>query len=148
MLREKIDELIAQETKCNSGCLGILKLIKAEFQKYNASKEAITKPMDDTIEIQIFNKMVKQRKESEELYVKGGRQDLAYNERKEIEFIELYLPAPVTEEQIEEAFAEVLSCGAIPPQKKNMGLYIRHIKSKYPTADGKLVSQIVSKKLS
>ena len=148
MLREKIDELIAQEMRCDSGSIGILRLIKAEFQKYNASKEAVTKPMDDAIEIQILNRMVKQRKEAESLYIDGGRQDLAYNERKEIEFIELYLPSPITEEQIEEAFAEVLSSGVIPPQKKTMGLYIRHIKRKYPTADGKMISQIVSKKLS
>ena len=147
MLREKIDELIAQEMRCDSGCIGTLRLIKAEFQKYNASKEAVTKPMDDTIEIQILNKMVKQRKEAETMYAAGGRQDLAYNEHKEIEFIELYLPETASESDIEAEVDNIISSG-VEPVKKNMGTIIKQVKAKYPTADGKMVSQIVSKKLS
>lgn len=144
MLREKIDQMISKAAVEKDPALDTLRLIKAEFQKYNASKEAVSKPMDDAIEIQILNKMVKQRKESEELYLKGNRSDLAQQERAECSFIETFLPAPVTEQQIRDAASEVLASGIIPPQKKNMGLYIRHIKNKYPTADGKLVSQIVS----
>lgn len=147
MLREKIDELIAQEMRCDSGSIGILRLIKAEFQKYNASKEAVTKPMDDAIEIQILNRMVKQRKEAESLYIDGGRQDLAYNERKEIEFIELYLPDTASESDIENEVDNIIILG-VEPVKKNMGIIIKQVKAKYPTADGKLVSKIVSEKLS
>lgn len=147
MLREKIDELIAQEIHCDSGCIGILRLIKAEFQKYNASKEAVTKPMDDAIEIQILNRMVKQRKEAESLYVAGGRQDLAYKEHKEIDFIELYLPETASESDIEAEVNNIINSG-VEPIKKNMGTIIKQVKAKYPTADGKLVSTIVSQKLN
>lgn len=147
MLREKIDELIAQEMHCDSGCIGILRLIKAEFQKYNASKEAVTKPMDDTIEIQILNRMVKQRKESELMYIEGGRQDLAYKEHKEIEFIELYLPETASESDIEAEVDNIISLG-VEPVKKNMGTIIKQVKARYPTADGKLVSDLVKKRLS
>ena len=146
MLREKIDELIAQETKCNSGCLGILKLIKSEFQKYNASKEAVSKKMDDAIEIQILNKMVKQREEAEALYVAGGRQDLAFNERKEADFIKMYLPEPVTEQDIEKEINAIIDSG-VEPIKKNMGTIIKQVKAKHPTANGKVVSDMVLKKL-
>jgi len=146
MLREKIDELIAQATHNGDSSLGILRLIKAEFLKYNASKEAVKKPIDDIIEIQILNKMVKQRKEAELMYVNGGRQDLADKEHQEAEFIEAYLPVPVTEEEINAEVNQIFFDGVMPV-KKNMGLIIKKVKEKYPTADGKLVSTIVSKKL-
>lgn len=147
MLREKIDELITQEMHCDSGCIGILRLIKAEFQKYNASKEAVTKPMDDAIEIQILNRMVKQRKEAELMYIEGGRQDLAYKEHKEIEFIELYLPETASESDIEAEVDNIISSG-VEPIKKNMGTIIKQVKARYPTADGKLVADLVKKRLS
>ena len=147
MLREKIDELIAQATTQRNQEVEILRMIKAEFQKYNASKEAITKPMDDAVEIQILNKMVKQRKEAEMMYVDGGRQDLATNEHKEIEFIEKYLPAAATETDIEAEVNNIINSG-VEPIKKNMGTIIKQVKAKYPTADGKLVSTIVSQKLN
>ena len=61
--------------------------------------------------------------------------------------IKEFLPKEVTEEQIIEAFNAVLENG-IEPSRKNMGLFIRGIKEKLPTADGKLVSTVVSSKLS
>lgn len=147
MLREKIDGLIAQATTQRNQEVEILRMIKAEFQKYNASKEAVTKPMDDAVEIQILNKMVKQRKEAEMMYVKAGRQDLATNEHKKIEFIEKYLPAAATETDIEAEVNNIINSG-VEPIKKNMGTIIKQVKAKYPTADGKLVSTIVSQKLN
>lgn len=147
MLREKIDDLIAQEMHCDSGCIGILRLIKAEFQKYNASKEAVKKPMDDAIEIQILNRIVKQRKESESLYAAGGRQDLAFNERKEYEFIELYLPEIASESDIESEIDNIISSG-IEPVRKNMGQIIKKVKELLPNVDGKLVSDLVKKRLN
>lgn len=57
-----------------------LRLIKAEFMKYDTSKEAVSKPMDDVIELNLLKKMVKQRRESAEMYIAGNRPELA--ERK------------------------------------------------------------------
>lgn len=148
MLREKIDGLIAETTaNRNFEHLNVFRLVKTEFQKYNASKEAVTKPMDDTVEVTILKRMVKQRRESAEMYTKGGREDLADKELLECEIIEGWLPAPVTEDQIRAEVDAVIS-GGVEPVKRNMGQIIKAVKSKYPSADGKLVSTVVMSKLT
>ena len=147
MLREKIDSLISEATVNGDPLqLKVFRLIKTEFQKYNASKEAVTKPMDDNVEITILKRMVKQRQESAEMYHQGGREDLEENERLESTVIQGWLPAPVTEEQIEAEVNQIIFDGVMPV-KKNMGQIIKAVKAKYPAADGKLVSQVVSSKL-
>lgn len=148
MIREKIEHLISEATKNREMFeLETLRLVKAELMKYNASKEAVSKPMDDNIEISILKKMVKQRKESAELYNQGNRPELAEKETKEADFIAQFLPKETSVEEIEEAVNAIISSG-VEPVKKNMGRIIKEVKSKYPAADGKLVSQVVSSKLS
>lgn len=148
MIREKIEHLISEATKNREMFeLETIRLVKAELMKYNASKEAISKPMDDNIEIGILKKMVKQRKESAELYNQGNRPELAEKETKEADFIAQFLPKETSVEEIEEAVNAIISSG-VEPVKKNMGQIIKTVKSKYPAADGKLVSQVVSSKLS
>lgn len=148
MIREKIENLISEATKNREMFeLETLRLVKSELMKYNASKEAVSKPMDDNIEISILKKMVKQRKESAELYNQGNRPELAEKETKEADFIAQFLPKETSVEEIEEAVNAIISSG-VEPVKKNMGRIIKEVKSKYPAADGKLVSQVVSSKLS
>lgn len=148
MLYERIDTEIHDATiKDDRFTLDILRLIKAEFLKYNASKEALKTPMSDAVEITLMQKMVKQRKESAELYRQGGRTDLAEKEEAEANFIRGFLPAPVTTEMLEEAVNQAFFDG-IMPVKKNMGLIIKTVKEKYPTADGKTLAAIVSAKLT
>ena len=65
----------------------------------------------------------------------------------ELIIIQEFLPKEITKEQIEEEFVNILSNG-VEPIKKNMGLFIKEIKNKYPMADGKLVSGIVASKLN
>lgn len=81
------------------------------------------------------------------MYIEGCRQDLAYKEHKEIEFIELYLPETASESDIEAEIDNIISSG-VEPVKKNMGTIIKQVKARYPTADGKLVSDFVKKRLS
>ena len=148
MLHEVIDKKIQEATISSSKFeLECLRLIKAEFLKYNASKEAVGKPMDEAVEVSILKKMSKQRKESAELYQKGGRAELAEKELAEAKFVEQFLPAPVTREEIEAEVNQLIFDG-IMPVKKNMGQLIKAVKAKYPTADGKIVSEIVLSKLS
>ena len=80
------------------------------------------------------------------MYHQGGREDLEDNERLESTVIQGWLPAPVTEEQIEAEVNQIIFDGVMPV-KKNMGQIIKAVKAKYPAADGKLVSQVVSSKL-
>jgi len=146
MLYENIDKLIAEAMKNHDNIrLSTLRLIKTKFLEYKTSKGA--KPIDEAMEITLLRKMVAERKDAIGLYIAAGRNELAEKENNEMKIIQEFLPAEVTPEQIREAFNAVLGTG-IEPIKKNMGLFIRGIKEKLPTADGKSVSTYVSQNLS
>lgn len=146
MIYENIDKLIAEAMKeHNEVKLRTLRLIKTKFLEYKTSKGA--KPIDETIEISLLRKMVSERQDSIEQYIAAGRNELASKEKEELNIIEEFLPAPITEESILEKFNSLLDEG-IEPIRKNMGIFIKRIKDSYPTADGKIVSTIVSSKLS
>jgi uncharacterized protein YqeY len=105
---------------------------------YETAKNA--KPLDEAAEIQILRKMVAQREESVEQYKLAGRLESAEQEMKEIEILNSYLPAPVSKEDVED-FVKTL----ITPEttKKDMGNIVKTVKTKFPTAEGKLVADIV-----
>ena len=146
MLYENIDKLIAEAMKNHDNIrLSTLRLIKTKFLEYKTSKGA--KPINEAMEITLLRKMVAERKDAIGLYIAAGRNELAEKENNEMKIIQEFLPVEVTPEQIREAFNAVLSTG-IEPIKKNMGLFIRGIKEKLPTADGKSVSTYVSQNLS
>lgn len=146
MLYENIDKLIAEAMKNHDNIrLSTLRLIKTKFLEYKTSKGA--KPIDEAMEITLLRKMVAERKDAIGLYIAAGRNELAEKENNEMKIIQEFLPAEVTPEQIREAFNAILGTG-IEPIKKNMGLFIRGIKEKLPTADGKSVSTYVSQNLS
>ena len=140
MLKDNIDALIKEAMKeHNEVRTKTLRLIKTAFQNAETAKGA--KPITtDAQEIQILQKMVKQRKESVKQSESANRLDLAAGENAEISIISEFLPEEVKPEQIE---AEVLNCG-IELVRSNMGSIIRIIKGKYPATDGKVISQIVS----
>ena len=95
----------------------------------------------------ILNKMVKERLDDAANYEANGRKDLADKERLEASIISELLPKAATEDEINTAIDEFVSNnGCI--DKKSMGLAIKYVKSKYATADGKLVSTLVMKRLS
>jgi uncharacterized protein YqeY len=88
----------------------------------------------DTHILKLLQTMVKQRRQSIELYEKGGRQDLVDKERAELDVIQLFLPKPLTEE---EQKAAIQSCidqvGATTI--KDMGAVITCLRSRF---DGKM----------
>lgn len=145
MIYNSIDKLIAEAMKNHDNIrLSTLRLVKTKFLEYKTSKGA--KPIDESIEINLLRKMVSEREDSVQIYLSAGRNELADKEMKEINIIKEFLPAEVTEEQIAEAFKKSLADG-IEPIKKNMGIFIRNIKTLLSTADGKTVSTYVSKNL-
>ena len=78
----------------------------------------------------LLMKMIKQRKESAEMYEKGGRPDLAAQEREEIAIIEEFLPRQMTDEEIAEAVAATIEeVGA--QSLKDMGKVMGALKGKY-----------------
>ena len=139
MLKEKLNDLIkAAMLEKNQTKLETLRSIKTAFMNYETAKNA--KPLDEAAEIQILRKMVAQREESVEQYKLAGRHESAEQETKEIEILNSYLPAPVSKEDVEN-FVKTL----ITPEttKKDMGNIVKTVKTKFPTAEGKLVADIV-----
>ena len=139
MLKEKLNDLIkAAMLEKNQIKLETLRSIKTAFMNYETAKNA--KPLDEAAEIQILRKMVAQREESVEQYKLAGRLESAEQEMKEIEILNSYLPAPVSKEDVEN-FVKTL----ITPEttKRDMGNIVKEVKSKFPTAEGKLVADIV-----
>jgi len=145
MIYKNIDKLIAEAMKSqNEVKLRTYRLIKTAFMEYRTSKGA--HEIDEATEVQILRKMSVERADAIKMYAEAGRNDLAQKEREELEIIKEYLPAEITEKQIVEAYDAVMTSG-IEPIRKNMGMFIKAIKEKYPTADGKLVATIVGKNL-
>lgn len=145
MYNIEIDKMIMEALKAGQKVkAGAYRMLKAEFLVAKTAKNA--KPLDEAAEISIIKKMIKQRQDAAKEYMNAGRLELADNELDEVEVLKALLPAEITEAQINEAIAEIAE--AVEPIKKNMGLFMKGVKAKYPTADGKLVSELVGKYLN
>lgn len=106
-------------------------------------------PPSDSEVIKTLNTLVKQRREAAEQYLKGNRQDLADKELNEIKVIEVYLPAAVSETEIESAvLSSIQEVDAKSP--KDIGNVMKAVMSKFvgKTVDGKLVNALVKKHLA
>lgn len=144
----KIDELIIEATKNKKELkLNVLRGIKAAFLNYKTAKNA--KPLDDTAEIQILKKMVSQREESITMFESAGRKDLVEKETEELNILKEFLPAEITQAEIEESIEKWKKENNIENKipKKSMGIVIKYVKSQLPMADGKLTADIVKNML-
>lgn len=148
-----IDLLIKNSMKSkNQEELRAYKNLKAEIQLLKTAKNA--KPYDEAAEIQLILKMCKRLEEDIRGFSEARREDLESECRSELEVLKKLLPEPVNESQILwELFhgwygqrPEGAVCSAVhlmKIQKKEMGNAIKHLKSKFPQADGKIISNIV-----
>ncbi|MDO4879913.1 MAG: GatB/YqeY domain-containing protein [Capnocytophaga sp.] len=99
-------------------------------------------------EIKLLQRLVKQRKESAELYQKQGREDLAAPELAQAEVIAKFLPEQLSEEKVEEFIKNIVAkigAAGIKDMGKVMGKATKELAGK---ADGKLIANIVKKVLS
>lgn len=96
----------------------------------------------------VLKKLVKQRKESIEQFIAGGRNDLADQESSELKILETYLPAQMTRDQVEGLVGEVIAAlGA--KTVKDMGPVIKEVIARSAgSADNKTVSELVRAKLT
>ena len=132
MLRDKInDDLkVAMKGKDARG-ISTLRLVNSAIK--NADIEARgqgKEPLSDGDLLGLFQKMIKQRQESVELYDKGGRAELAAQEREEIAIISAYLPKQMSDDEVKAAIAAaVAETGAAG--MKDMGKVIGALRGKY-----------------
>lgn len=127
--------------KAKTSCL---RLIKTAF---NSAAKELKRELDQDEEIKILGTLAKQRRDSIEQFTKGGRQDLADQEKAELAWIELYLPAQLDESGINAVLDEVFA--QVQPQGiKDMGQVMKAVMARLQgQADGKLVNQLVRQRL-
>jgi hypothetical protein len=103
--------------------------------------------VDDAECMKVLVKLAKQRAESIELYRQGGREELARQEALELSVIESFLPAALSDDELEKLVAETISeAGAVGP--KDMGKVMKAVGPKVAgRADGKKVSEAVKAQL-
>jgi len=98
-------------------------------------------------EFSVLSKEAKKRKESIAMYRQGGREDLAAKEEQEFEIISSYLPAELSDEEIENIVSSVINETGAESLKdigKVMGKVMPQVRGR---ADGKRIQEIVKKKL-
>lgn len=127
--------------------LEALRGVKKEFLEAKTAKGAGGVLTDETA-TKILVKMVKQRKESAEIYKANNRPELAENELAEAAVIEEYLPKQMDEAELQEALKAIIAeVGAEGPQHlgKVMGVASKRLAGR---ADGKAINQTVRQLLS
>ena len=137
-LENKIQEDLKSSMKLrNTERTECLKMVKTAFMEYKTAKNA--KPLDESAEINIIRKMISAREDAIQQFEAAGRLELAKAEAEEIVYLKPMLPPEVSEEDIR-AYAESV---IIEKGIQNMGKYVKVLKEKFPTTDGKLISTIV-----
>ena len=126
--------------------LSVLRMVKSALKYKEIEK---VRPLDDAESLQVLQTLLKQRRESVEQFNKGGRQDLADKETKEIAILEVYMPAGASDADMSGAIeAAIAETGANSP--KSMGAVIKAAKVLLggKTVDGKVLSDRVKERLS
>lgn len=113
-----------------------------------AKTEKVGAEIDESAEIKLLQKLVKQRKESAAIYHQQNRKDLAEAEEFQAGIIEKYLPAQLSEEEVAAIIDEIIAKNNATSLKE-MGKVMGEASSKIAgRAEGKLISDLVKKKLS
>lgn len=126
--------------------MDVIRMIKAAV----LNKEVeLKRDLDDAEMSRVMTTLVKQRRESIEQFEKAQRQELAAKERQEIEIIESYLPKPLSPEELETIVTSVIADTG-SRSIKDLGAVMKAVMARLggQTVDGKLVSELVKRKLS
>ena len=147
-LQNKVMEALKEAMKAkDTVALESLRAIKSAILLARTEAGA-SEELSEADELKLLQKLVKQRKDSAALYTQQGRNDLAEPELAQMAVIEKFLPAQLSEAEVEEALKGIIAqVGATSPKDmgKVMGVATKQLAGK---ADGKLISDIVKKLLS
>lgn len=149
MLKQQIiNDLKSAMLAKDENKLSVIRMLKSAIQYFEINKGGAGYEATDEDIIEVVGKEVKKRKESIELYERGGRQELADKEQAEIIILQSYLPEQLSEDEVRKLVDEAVSqSGATSIQEmgKVMGVLMPKIKGK---ADSTFVSTLVREKLS
>lgn len=147
-LQTKVMEALKEAMKAkDTVALESLRAIKSAILLAKTEAGA-AEELSEADELKLLQKLVKQRKDSATLYTQQGRNDLAEPELAQMAVIEKFLPAQLSEAEVETALRGIINqVGATTPKDmgKVMGVATKQLAGK---ADGKLISEIVKRLLS
>lgn len=147
-LQTKVMEALKEAMKAkDTVALESLRAIKSAILLAKTEAGA-AEELSEADELKLLQKLVKQRKDSAALYAQQGRNDLAEPELAQMAVIEKFLPAQLSEAEVETALRGIINqVGATTPKDmgKVMGVATKQLAGK---SDGKLISEIVKRLLS
>ena len=125
--------------------LSVLRGLMASFtNELVAKKRRADEVLGDEDALSVISRSVKQRKDSIEQFEKGNRQDLADVEKAEMAILETYLPAQMSQEEVESFINDKITKENPEKDKKNqfMGLVMKELKGR---TDGSVVKEALDK---
>jgi uncharacterized protein YqeY len=125
--------------------LGALRMAKAALMNQEVQKG---RPLDEAESLQVMTSLIKQRRDSIEQFLKGGRNDLADKESAEIVALEIYLPPAMDTAGLEKLVDDVVAeLGANGP--KDLGRVMKAVMPRLAgqAVDGKAVTEMVKRRL-
>lgn len=137
-----IDKLIKEATLNKDGAAKeAYRAIKAELMLIQTGTGGQSpRPVTDIDIVKVTRKLIKEREESISMYDANSRKELADMYREQLKYLKELLPPEISKDKIQEAVTTAYPNGYT---RKEMGKVIKEIKNIYPTADGKLISEIV-----
>ncbi|AHF03505.1 aspartyl-tRNA amidotransferase subunit B [Marichromatium purpuratum 984] len=145
MLKQQIQADMKSAMKAgDKDRLAVIRLIMAAIKQREVDERI---ELDDAQVLAVLDKMVKQRRDSIDQYTQAGRDDLANGERAEVEIIQTYLPAQLTESEIAACIDEAVEttgAAAMSDMGKVMGVLRPKIQGR---ADMGAVSALVKQRL-
>jgi uncharacterized protein len=134
MIRDDIKTALVTAMKAGEkDKVGTLRLAQAAIKNRDIElRTASAQPEDDAMVTEVLQKMIKQRRESVDLYRKGNREELAAAEEAEITVIERFLPRQMTDDEAAAAIQAIIAeTGA--SSMKDMGKVMAEVKARHPS---------------
>ena len=142
------DDIKAAMLAKDKRTLEALRAVKAAILLAKTDKGSSVEGMEEGVEMKILQKLVKQRRDSADIFRQQARADLAEDELFQLSVIEKYLPAQMSEEEITKVISAVIAqtgATSIKDMGKVMGMASKQLAGK---ADNKIISELVKKLLN
>ncbi len=146
LLEQIQKDMVAAMKAKDEARLSTVRMMKAALKKHEIDA---MKPLDEATELQILNMLVKQRRESADMFRKGGREELAEKEEAELRMIEGYMPSAPSDEELDAAIAAAMAeIGATTAKQMGQVMKAANAILAGKRVDGKVLSERVKAKLA
>ena len=145
LLEQVGKDLVSAMKAKDEARLGALRMVKTALKKHEVDS---MKPLTEATEMQVMGTLIKQRRESADMFRKGGREELAAKEEGEIQVLQSYLPAEPSEGEMEEAVTGAIAeVGGASPKQMGAVMKAANARLAGKRVGGKALSELVKSKL-